>query len=248
MHSLRFLDITLCLPDWVPTSHESKPRDLDFSHKDFSRGVPPLEGLRIGLHMSGTFDREAYNDREKSLLQLSALIRAASPTLFEFAMIANKNPDSFFSLKTLRFPRLRRLSLSNIGITPSDIASFVLVHQPQLTDLKVHYYFSHSLSFPTLSDALDLMQGVDHKVVDPPMHQGDNGGDYGWCRSFAYAKRAGEIVELSLSVILNMRVQNLSNLFDRFGHLEILTLVARDHREQSFKELMVRYLAVIQTL
>ncbi len=222
--------------------------------------TPPLEGLRVGVYFDGRLGRGQLFDftKEKSLVQMLALIRTASPTLFEFAFVGRKSV-SFDALKSLRFPRLRRLSLWSIACPASDVRIFVLAHQPHLAELNVHYSRDHP--YPTLSCISRIMRGVCPRTdnyaasgvveeeVDTLVHDDDRRGwGHHKCSAFAYAKRAGEVVELSLSfprVHLsndNLRARNLSHFLGQFKHLKALTLRVSEHKEHNLRGLMVRVL------
>ncbi len=179
-------------------AHEEMP--VDNRKTGVHSCTPPLEGLRVGVYFDGRLGRGQLFDctKEKSLVQMLALIRTASPTLFEFAFVGRKSV-SFDALKSLRFPRLRRLSLWSIACPASDVRVFVLAHQPHLAELNVHYSRDHP--YPTLSCISRIMRGVCPRtdnyaasgvVEDTLVHDDDRRGwGHHKCSAFAYAKRAG---------------------------------------------------------
>lgn len=177
-------------------------------------------------------------NKDKVIHHIMALIGATEPTLFDLSISANLD-ISIDMLKSLHFPRLKRLALRSVAGKSSDFHKFILAHGAHLTEVNIEYD-DLTETHVTLSSISRLIRGVSpregHKnaenVADDDVDALVDPWDGKWghfeCESFGYAKRAGVVVELSLSIPMtdfsgndieaneNMRFTNLAGFLENY--------------------------------
>lgn len=126
--SLRALDITLC--DSV-LGAQNCPwdyfGDIPSSCEKIDQNTPPLESLRVKFAFNYENRHYFMRNKDKVIHHIMALIGATEPTLFDLSISANLD-ISIDMLKSLHFPRLKRLALRSVAGKSSDFHKFILAH------------------------------------------------------------------------------------------------------------------------
>ncbi len=226
------------------------------------QNTPPLESLRIKIAFEYKNRRYFVRNKEMVIHHILALIGAAEPTLLDLSISANLD-ITIDMLKSLHFPRLRRLALRSVPGKSTDFHNFILAHRAHLVEVNIEYD-ALTETHVTLSAISRIIRGIcpreGHKdsqdVLDDDVgslvHPEDGKWGHFECESFGYAKRSGEVAELSLSIPMadfsgnhieaneDLRFTKLAEFLAKYEQLEILTLMVSGHDEVAFSDIMVR--------
>ncbi len=250
----------------VDIPRKDRAEEFTTSYDQIMKNTPPLEVLRIAVSFDSGHDYFFSGNREKATKQIITIIRASSSTLFELSIFGNGNIYfETLGLNRTYFPRLRRVGFWSVMGRVFGIRKFILAHQPNLSEVNLDYSCAHL--YATLSCLSRIMRGLcpregnqdaideDEEKIETFVHPEDRKWGHFECDKFAYAKREGNVVEISLSFPQfdvngddvdsndDLRIFKLSPFLRQFTHLEILTLAACRHDERNFARLMVRDLA-----